>query len=893
MSSTPAPRRELAGTLSLSLVSADALESPAAIAARHRARGIAEVPRRIGRYEIGERLGAGGMGEVFSAYDPTLGRSLAIKLVHAELLTGLVADEAVPATMRLFREAQTLARVNHPHVVQVYEVGTLGTSVYLALEVVRGPTLRQWSERRPGLAPALDVLVQVAQGLHAIHRVGLVHRDVKPDNVIVADDGRTRVVDFGLARTCVLGTPSPGGSEAPAGAHEAERSLPSPSTPLPARLTATGAVVGTPVYMAPEQLRRQVIDPRCDQFAFCVMAWELLLGERPFASGNLHTLFQAHRAGARPPANCTVPPEIVRVLQRGLSYEPSARWPDMDALVQALTQARTRPRTRLRIAAVALPTAMLAAVTLARLDLGASPCERLGPDGERAHARARTLAGAAIAAPQRTQLQARAHALADQRAAVCEQARADPQQGRAATAACLDRALARIDATATALASDGESTAQLDALTWLDRDAARGCDEANAADLPLDPRTATEVARVRTALDQARAELALGRLAALAEREPGLSAMAIATGFAPLQAEAAAFAGELASAQGDPTRARALLLGAADQAEAAGLDAFAAELWLTLARVSIAELADASLAEHDLRRAQASVARLPEDATLREGVQLRRAQLSRLRGDLEGAHTQLQPLLAALGDATVPPHAWPVLEVAIDVAQARGAIDEARGWARRERDAVVAALGPDHVALARLDYNLGMLELRHGDADAALGALERARVRWQRSLGPRHPDLALVHTALQQWHLQHGTLASARAHADLVVELRRDQLPPDHPDLALAWLGQGAMALLQDDVESAVAAYTRALAIEQQTLGSEHPETALVAVDLAEARLARGDDVLAELEPAIAQLERTPELDPQVLAFAGRVHAAALRRAGRSDDAARALARAL
>ncbi|MFO0635595.1 MAG: serine/threonine-protein kinase [Nannocystaceae bacterium] len=224
MATTPAPRREPqppGHTLSLSMVSADALESPAAIAARHRQRRVAEVPRRIGRYEIGERLGAGGMGEVFAAHDPVLGRPLAIKLVHAELLTGLVADEAVPATMRLFREAQTLARVNHPNVVQVYEVGTLGTSVYLALEVVRGPTLRQWSERRPDTTTALAVLAQVAQGLHAIHRVGLVHRDVKPDNVIVADDGRTRVVDFGLARATVGATPLPGAAEAPSGSHEA------------------------------------------------------------------------------------------------------------------------------------------------------------------------------------------------------------------------------------------------------------------------------------------------------------------------------------------------------------------------------------------------------------------------------------------------------------------------------------------------------------------------------------------------------------------------------------------------------------------------------------------------------------------------------------------------
>ncbi|MFO0635594.1 MAG: tetratricopeptide repeat protein [Nannocystaceae bacterium] len=614
-------------------------------------------------------------------------------------------------------------------------------------------------------------------------------------------------------------------------------------------------------------------------------------GQRPFASGNLHTPFQPTAPVPSRLSDCSVPPEILRVLQRGLAYEPGARWPDMDALLLALGRARARPRTRLRIAAVAVPTAVLAAVTLARLDLGASPCTAVGPEGERRNC---------AREPRRRRDRSARNASSCRRALACAPARRGSRAGarRGPGPAQRHRGVSiapRADRRRlTALAIDRGTATEVDALTWLDRTATGDCDDAVAADEPSDPRIGAEVARVRAALDQARAELALGRLAPLAEREPGLAAMAIATGFAPLQAEATAFAGELASAQGRPMRARALLLDAAAQAEAAAHDRLAAELWPTLARVSIAELEDAAAAELDLRRAQASVARLDHAGALASQLQLRRpssrayAAISRAR-----RRAQLQPLLAALGDALVPPQWWPLLEVAIDVAQGRGAIDQARALARRERDAMVAALGPDHVALARIDYNLGMLELRHGDADAALGALERARVRWQRSLGPRHPDLALVHTALQQWHLQHGSLESARAHADLVVELRRDRLPPDHPDLALAWLGQGAMALLQDDVETAVAAYTRALAIEEQTLGAEHPETALVAVDLAEARLARGDDVLAELEPAVARLEHTAALDPQVLAFAGRVHAAALRRAGRTDDAARTLARAL
>jgi predicted Ser/Thr protein kinase len=284
----------------------------------------------IGRFVIRERLGEGGMGIVLAGEDPDLGRRVAIKLVRSEV--DLPAYRA-----RLLREAQAMARIEHPGVARVYEVGEHAGRLFVAMELVPGATLMTWVrvQRRPW-REVVAVFRQIGAGLATVHRAGLVHRDFKPDNVLVDRDGKARVVDFGLARVT------------------------SPSAPvspeLAASLTRTGMVVGTPGYMAPEQQLGDEIDARADQYSYCVALREALLSG---AGGEWSR----------------IPRRLRAVVARGLAFEPDERYPSMDALIAALGRATGRGRVVIAGATVATvcATAIAATVTWPEHDESAPP----------------------------------------------------------------------------------------------------------------------------------------------------------------------------------------------------------------------------------------------------------------------------------------------------------------------------------------------------------------------------------------------------------------------------------------------------------------------------------------------------------------------------------------
>jgi len=305
-------------------------------------------PVHIGRYEIRRRLGAGGMSLVYAAHDPALDREVAIKLLQRSFAS------APGWRGRLRREALSMAKLSHVNIAHVYEVGEYEGRPFIAMELVRGPTLREWLEERDRSVPEIiSMFIQAARGLAAAHQSGLVHRDFKPDNVIVDESGWARVLDFGL----VL---APGERPAPPERIRDEHGEPEP---LPRREidtddpTEPGTVVGTPAYMAPEQMRGGEIDARADQFAFCVALYEALHGHRPFAGRSLSELAAAIESGSHSGLPVTdavrVPPAIAAVIERGLHADPRHRYPTMDALIDALTVAQQqRERTALEQAAV-------------------------------------------------------------------------------------------------------------------------------------------------------------------------------------------------------------------------------------------------------------------------------------------------------------------------------------------------------------------------------------------------------------------------------------------------------------------------------------------------------------------------------------------------------------
>ena len=282
----------------------------------------------LGRYEIRRLIGAGGMGVVYAAYDSGLHRMVALKVMRAD----------VPQA-RLLSEARAMARLSHPNVVSIYDVGVFDGRVFMAMEYVDGVTLARWArEQDRAWTETLAVFVAAAHGLAAAHASGVVHGDFKPANVLVGRDGRVRVSDFGLAWW--QQTPAPADEHGGADRTTVDAMTGEPSTSwAPTRVRADDPRVGGTVsYLAPEQLRGRPSDRRTDQFAFCVALYECLYDRHPFSAADPAGFAARVCRGelAPPPADSAVPAFLFRVLKRGLRVDPAARYPTMDALIAAL-----------------------------------------------------------------------------------------------------------------------------------------------------------------------------------------------------------------------------------------------------------------------------------------------------------------------------------------------------------------------------------------------------------------------------------------------------------------------------------------------------------------------------------------------------------------------------
>ncbi len=371
--------------------------------------------KHLGRYAIERVLGQGGMGVVYAAHDPDLDRTVALKLLRGE------GDDFARA--RLLREARAMAKLAHANVITVFEVDTVGDRDFVAMELIDGSSLDRWIAERHPVTEVLDVFIKAGRGLAAAHDKGLVHRDFKPHNVLIGNDGRVVVTDFGLARAAEAGdearpagdgarTAGDGGQEpgnrkqetgdgkresedgkrrtgdeqtaagkvnakvelirgdeetlAPVAPTVAPTVTPAAKPSWSTTLTQTGALLGTPAYMAPEQWASATADPKSDQFAFCVSLWEAVVGQRPFQGKELVELRKAIEGGP-PPAPRGMPAWLAPILRRGLAVTSGARWPSMKAVIDAIEHGRGRGRRRLVAAGViAVLVAGGAAVALGR-----------------------------------------------------------------------------------------------------------------------------------------------------------------------------------------------------------------------------------------------------------------------------------------------------------------------------------------------------------------------------------------------------------------------------------------------------------------------------------------------------------------------------------------------
>ncbi|RKH40494.1 protein kinase domain-containing protein [Corallococcus sicarius] len=752
----------------------------------------------LGRYVLLERLGAGGMGVVHAAYDPSLDRRIGLKLLRT-LPSG---GGSQGMTERLLREAQAAARTRHPHVVTVHDVGTVGQFVFIAMELVDGANLRQHlrAQARPW-REVVRLYLQAGRGLAAAHAAGVVHRDFKPDNVLVDKEGRARVTDFGLARVASeTGEPDRAGASASpgtgdvtpgpqgvvtAGAGTSDSSAPQglgtaatagtpghnapkvfgtagtlghnapqvPGTAIPVSpgpLAPQGlgtAVAGTPGYIAPEVLAGAAADVRSDQYAFCVSLYEGLHGQKPPS---------AEKGG--PTNRAAVPRAVHALVVRGLSPDPAARHPSMPALLDALERAAF-PVLSKKVAVAGVGAGLLAVAATVFAVMSTPPCAAdplrlVGVwDAERKAALLKafqaTGAPGAVAAHEAAAraLDAYASAWHDSHRQACEATRGRGNQSEAVMdlrMGCLERRRRELGAlTDVLLTADRDGVASAPETAQALRPLSR-CADVEALSQPVPPPDRPEVAaRVKAAyarLDEARARLSADRWQEAVDRAAPVVAEAESLGYKPLLGEALLVEGE----------ARAFL-----RDEAATT---------TLRRAMLASLAG----RDDLHATEAVVHQVYIDGEVAQRPEQAKLHAEEARALLErsGGHPELEAQLLVFQASSLvqqgrPGDALPLLQQALALQErlygrdsprlARGLMllatslrqsgrsEEALVHNQRTLALLEAAYGPDHPKVAMLVNNRGstLMELRR--YTEARDVFQESLARYERMYGPGQP----------------------------------------------------------------------------------------------------------------------------------------------------------
>ena len=879
----------------------------------------------LGRYLVLERLGAGGMGVVYAAYDPELDRSVALKLLRGGNDPG--------ARARLLREAQAMARLQHPNVIAVHDVGTVGDEVFIAMELVRGRTLGTLlEEERPPLPRVLALFRQAGEGMAAAHAAGLVHRDFKPHNVLVGDDGRARVLDFGLARGVAAAAEAPDPPLEPVEPHDAITPTPAarPAAPgtdpsrssargglLATPLTRVGSVIGTPAYIAPEHFAGAPADARSDQYSFCVALYEALYGEHPYRppGGRLPELLAAARLGdVRPPPEGRAAPKwLRRAVLRGLSPHPEERWPDMRALLAALDRdpAALRRRWMLGagVAALALAAASGLALHLRQQALLCSGAEAalvgIWDEPRKGALRAAFLATAASYAPTswrgvEAALDDYAGGWRQMRTEACEATRVRGEQSEE----LLDLRMSCLDARREELRALGELLARPDAsLVENAVSTARALaplDEcADRAALTAAVRPPPEPER-RARVEALRARLARGNVLFDAGRyEPALALTLPVVGearrlaYRPLEAEALTLAGALHNAAGDYDAAERELLDAVLAAEAARDRRTAARASSLL--VHVIGYRHARFPEGHLWARHAAAA-LEGDPRAREGEAYLANQLGNLlhkEGRPAAAIAQQRRALdlyaAATGRESLDTAT--ALNSLANALRRSGEPEQAQELLRRALAVREKALGADHPLVGHTLHNLGTAEVARGRYAAAEPLYLRALALFERSLGPDNALVAITANNLAEVAMYTGRLDEAERWMERSLAIDRAQLGADHPDVGIGLSNLGEIQERAGRLDQALDSYRRALAIKERALGPDHPSLGITLQAIAEVSIERGEAAAALplAERAVRVLARGGE--PLHLAGARFVLAKALWETGRDRRGAVALAR--
>ncbi|WP_428264588.1 tetratricopeptide repeat protein [Haliangium sp.] len=812
----------------------------------------------VGRYVVANMIGQGGMGTVYLAYDPELDRRVAIKVLR----TNQASDRARRC---LVREARALAQLSHPNVVQVYDAGVHNGDVFVTMEYVEGTSVKRWCiTELPTWRTILDAYLDAGRGLAAAHDKGLVHRDIKPSNLLIGVDGRVRVVDFGLARGRADSQES---NEAPeddlssqGGSSELTSTLSDSSSSrrsagrleglLDEDRTLTGAIMGTPAYMAPEQHLGGDVGAAADQYGFCVALHRSLYGCFPFevprdrAWGELSKK-KLTGSFIEPPAGSQVPSWLYRALLRGLAPLPEDREPSMHALLAVLADDPI-VRRRARVRRLAWSGAMVALACLAAWGLSArwgaaDVCDDLRPQlagvwdphtqEQVRQAFVATELGYAADVATRTisVLDVYASEWVEMRSEVCEARLADVGVRERDVVALRDTCLERRRSQFEALVNVFIEEADADVLRNAVLAAAELPPIAYCADVealtarvrpPEDPVLRARVDSFRPLLDRVQAQYEAGKYELAQSNSEALMLALEELDYPPIRAQAAYWAARLHDGAGDYAGAEELL------------------------RRSIRLAAKGG---DEVQLAQSLTSLLYE-------VGYRQQRLDDAKALMEWLDTAVD----LAGDKSVRAHA---LSNKAIVVKHMGHYEQARALYEQALSIREQISGPDHPKVATLLNNLALVLEHEGAYRETQRLLERSLAIKQRTLGEEHPKLATAYNNLARLYHLIGEYDQAKRLYQRSLAIREQVLGPDHPDVSNTLSNLAEVLIDLRDYRHAQRVAKRCLAIREQALTSMHPYVAY-----ALSILARTQIRLGELDDAQRVLERARETAAQTLA---------------------------
>ena len=842
----------------------------------------------IGRYRVLEPIGRGGMGMVYAAYDDKLDRKIAIKILR---------DDELPTAelrLRFLREAQALARLSHPNVVTIHEVGDYEHQMFLAMEFVRGRSLGAWLEQRQPTSSVLEVFAQAGRGLMAAHEAGLVHRDFKPANVMRGHDGVVKVLDFGLA--CRLDLML---SESAVGSVELTSS---------SALTMSGEVVGTPAYMSPEQHRAGEVDERSDQYSFCLALWEGLVGQRAFPQRDYDSLVRAKLRGPPiwPSSAVPVPRRVVEALRRGQAPNPEDRWPSMQPLLEALRSEPRRSRWWMRsvgAGVVGLSAGML--VLQASADVGPEPCSSVGEqlvgvwDSPRRSEVEATVLGIdkAYAADVWTRTEQALDDYANDwtamRTDVCEAVGARPERSPSMldlmAMRCLQHASNDLRATVDVLANADDGVVQRAHELTANLPALSRCADEEALSADVEPPPASEAA----AVDEVRRELARSRSLVRGGRYPeALAAVDAASErledveYGPIHTEYAFHRGAALRLVGDADAAEMAL----DEALELGARYGQRQVMATTVTTLM------SLVGSGDRRMDEALRYRPLAMGLTEGVPLERAEVQHTvatvlheRGDYPEAEVEYRSAIAqmqhelgadALAVATTRIHLGFTL---LAMGRKRDAEMEQRaGLASME-----AALGPAHPGVGQARIMLGSTLAERNELDEAVIEYRKALSIYESALDPHHRRTIGARCNLAVILKKRGDLRQAEAELRLTLPLMEQAYGAEHLRVAAVRNNYAGVLMGLGRIEEAESQLRSSLEVSVESLPPEHLQVLFTRINLADSlrRQRHFEEAESELRLAIATLERSHAPEHPALGAARSVLARLLVSSERFEEA--------